>query len=560
MRTLGNILWHIPFFGFVSSFITFLLGSILVMTVIGAPIGLGLIQLSKFLLAPFSHRMISKSSLTPDQNKLWKTFGLIVTICYIPIGLILVIVTICQIIGLFMGIFTIPLAIVLAKSLGTFFNPVNKVCVSVAVANELEARKAREKIDKLYNKKDKSVATSNMLISEDNKIEERKEEEKINEVKSEKSKSNYNEIEEHKESAGGVNVVEEVKSEENNSNSIGKIIAICFIALLGLVALFNWHTITNYFRSEDEIIVDYNTPKLIVEVDNAWVREYPSDGKVIANLRYGTECTVIKKDKKERVNGKTDYWYKIKFDDKEGWIFGSQTSLGRKLRNYSIPEKLAIDSNLKNGMCDGMQCLVDEFYPIGWSDNEKYFAWIEEPKSDAEPGYNFTIKIQDMVDDKIVWNLSFRESHLKNWDGVDRYDIVQAWNRYEDEIKEKLNQYDIIQTNLKYDFQKFPTRIGGTIYSIRIENKRDYSEREFGGIIEENVFINGEGLGSKRVFHEKHGKESSFVNSMIIGMIVSNNNNRGAVIKLNEIRGWEGPPHSLYVELIGSHLTKGFRK
>ncbi len=78
MRTLGNILWHIPFLGFLSAFFTFLIGGLLVITVIGAPIGLGLIQLSKFLLTPFSKSMISKSDLNTDQNKLWKTFGIIV--------------------------------------------------------------------------------------------------------------------------------------------------------------------------------------------------------------------------------------------------------------------------------------------------------------------------------------------------------------------------------------------------------------------------------------------------------------------------------------------------
>ena len=53
MRLLGNILWHFPFFGFVTSFFTFLTGGFLVLTVVGAPIGLGLIQHSKFLLSPF---------------------------------------------------------------------------------------------------------------------------------------------------------------------------------------------------------------------------------------------------------------------------------------------------------------------------------------------------------------------------------------------------------------------------------------------------------------------------------------------------------------------------
>lgn len=129
MRTLANIIWHIPFLGFITAFWTFVIGVILTITIVAAPIGLGLIQLSQFLLTPFSMQMVSRNSLNQKQNVLWNAYGFIVRILYFPIGLVLAIVTICQIVGLFMSIVGIPVAIVLAKSLGTYFNPVNKVCV-----------------------------------------------------------------------------------------------------------------------------------------------------------------------------------------------------------------------------------------------------------------------------------------------------------------------------------------------------------------------------------------------------------------------------------------------
>ena len=148
MKTLGNILWHIPFLGFLTALITFLVGGLLVITVIGAPIGLGLIELSKFLLAPFSKAMIDKKDLNKDQNKLWESFGFIIRILYFPLGLFLTIATIFQIAGLFVSLVGIPVALVLAKSLSTYFNPVNKKCVPRAVAEELEQRKAKEVVDK----------------------------------------------------------------------------------------------------------------------------------------------------------------------------------------------------------------------------------------------------------------------------------------------------------------------------------------------------------------------------------------------------------------------------
>ena len=142
MRTLANILWHIPFMGFLSALATFLLGLLLVITIIGAPIGLGLIELAKFLMTPFSSKMINEREIHKRQNKLWLMYGFIVRILYFPIGLICSIILLVQIIGLCITIVGIPLAIVLAKSLGTYYNPVNKVCVSSKFADEIKYQNA----------------------------------------------------------------------------------------------------------------------------------------------------------------------------------------------------------------------------------------------------------------------------------------------------------------------------------------------------------------------------------------------------------------------------------
>jgi uncharacterized membrane protein YccF (DUF307 family) len=148
LRTLGNIIWHIPFLGFISAFCTFLIGGLLVITVVGSPIGLGLIQLSRFLLTPFSMSMISKRDLKADQNKLWLAFGFLIRIIYFPFGLVLSVITVFQIAGLFLSVVGIPVALVLAKSLGTYFNPVNKVCVPIEVEDEIHRWKARRQVDK----------------------------------------------------------------------------------------------------------------------------------------------------------------------------------------------------------------------------------------------------------------------------------------------------------------------------------------------------------------------------------------------------------------------------
>jgi len=148
MKTLGNILWHIPFLGFVNAIVVYLLGLLLTATVVAAPIGLGLMEYGKFLFAPFGRAMVSKSELDVKQNKYWKAYSTIIMILWIPFGLFLCIIAIFQIAGLFVTLVGIPMALVIAKSLGTYFNPVSKKCVPQAVYEEIEKKKAQQEVDR----------------------------------------------------------------------------------------------------------------------------------------------------------------------------------------------------------------------------------------------------------------------------------------------------------------------------------------------------------------------------------------------------------------------------
>lgn len=150
MRTLGNVLWHFPFFGFVSAIIVYILGLLLTITVIAAPIGLGLMEFGKFLFIPFGQAMISKRDLNVKQNKAWAAYSTLIMILYFPFGLILCLLAILQLAGLVMSIVGIPAALVIAKSLGTYLNPVNKVCVHEAVVQEVESQRARAEIAKNF--------------------------------------------------------------------------------------------------------------------------------------------------------------------------------------------------------------------------------------------------------------------------------------------------------------------------------------------------------------------------------------------------------------------------
>lgn len=151
MRSIGNLLWHIPFLGFLTSLGAFLLGGIFMLTVIGAPLGLGLFEMGKYLLAPYSKALVSKNDLKiEEKNTFYKIWSFLSFIIYLPFGLILLIMYALQ--GLFMclSIIGIPMGIVILKTATYWLNPINKICVPIEVANKIAENKANEMLKK-YN-------------------------------------------------------------------------------------------------------------------------------------------------------------------------------------------------------------------------------------------------------------------------------------------------------------------------------------------------------------------------------------------------------------------------
>ncbi len=129
LRLLGNILWHVPFLGFMNALYAFLLGLAFTALLVTAPLGLGLLQYAKFLILPFSYDMVDAGDLEAARNPLWVAWSFVCMILYLPFGFFAFIFGLLQGLGLALTIVGIPAAIVIARSLPTYFNPVGKVCV-----------------------------------------------------------------------------------------------------------------------------------------------------------------------------------------------------------------------------------------------------------------------------------------------------------------------------------------------------------------------------------------------------------------------------------------------
>lgn len=160
MNIFWNILWIFPFFGWIWAILYGILGLCVCATVVGLPIGLGLLQYSKFLFWPHGNAMISKSDLeiiTEKERPLWwKIFAMIVRILYFPFGLLNAIGGTLYGFVCFLTIIGIPEGLVMMKSIGTLFNPINKVMVPAALRDEIERVKALRR----YSPSSKNQASS----------------------------------------------------------------------------------------------------------------------------------------------------------------------------------------------------------------------------------------------------------------------------------------------------------------------------------------------------------------------------------------------------------------
>lgn len=117
MKTLGNILWYFPFFGFLNAIVVWIVAGLWAVTIVGLPIAKGLFEFGKFLLKPFGNEMIAMEKAgDAGAAKLWNTWGKVLGIVWIVcFGWWMAIIAVFQIAGLFISIVGIPVAIVIGK-------------------------------------------------------------------------------------------------------------------------------------------------------------------------------------------------------------------------------------------------------------------------------------------------------------------------------------------------------------------------------------------------------------------------------------------------------------
>ncbi len=199
-----------------------------------------------------------------------------------------------------------------------------------------------------------------------------------------------------------------------------------------------------------------------------------------------------------------------------------------------------------------------QLYPIGWSENENYFAYIIHNTytfaASPPEGYYFDVFIQDVRNDKIVY---FKQVNGYDFCGDNEdcdFSFNKLWKSYNQKIKMHLVRYKI-ETESTLNWNKLPLTINNNFYTLRIE-KGKKTENTWGS---QKVTIASQNLGSKTIYEETYKKKySNPLESRILGAFLSPSKTRSFILKQDVYHGFEGEKTSTLV-YIGSHLTKGFQ-
>ena len=206
--------------------------------------------------------------------------------------------------------------------------------------------------------------------------------------------------------------------------------------------------------------------------------------------------------------------------------------------------------------------LNSKYYPIGWSEDERYFALMilrESNYASLPEGHGFDFLIKDAVTDK--------DAYIKSYSG---YDICEGkfdaygqgecdfsakgiFELHKATFTEALNKYNI-NTITPLAYSTFPIK-NAEGESISIQN---YKVENDGYISMETLTATNDQQGSKTILQSTYDSNFRRLASEIVGAFVSPSKERLLVIQKYTISGIEGD-RDIELNFIGCHTQKGYQ-
>ena len=206
--------------------------------------------------------------------------------------------------------------------------------------------------------------------------------------------------------------------------------------------------------------------------------------------------------------------------------------------------------------------LNSKYYPIGWSEDERYFALMilsESNYASLPEGHGFDFLVKDVVTDK--------DAYIKSYSG---YDICEGkfdaygqgecdfsakgiFELHKATFTEALNKYNI-NTKTPLTYSTFPIK-NAEGESISIQN---YKVENDGYISMETLTATNDQQGSKTILQSTYDSNFRRLASEIVGAFVSPSKERLLVIQKYTSSGIEGD-RDIELNFIGCHTQKGYQ-
>jgi hypothetical protein len=211
----------------------------------------------------------------------------------------------------------------------------------------------------------------------------------------------------------------------------------------------------------------------------------------------------------------------------------------------------------------GQQFYVENFYPIGWSRGGN-FAFYAEPVDEACDCYFARLLILDLRTDRVLWSFEYNgDSHEEDRKAGKPYSFATMWRANRKLFNDKLREFGI-EPGGRFSLLSFPARSGGDIVTADFKTQRkpglDEDARLYGVVGRTTLRLNSRRKGSKTVLDHAY-KEGDALPLYVglAGYAKSPFEQRAAVILIEIYRGYEGPPNTGTVKIVGAGLGTGFK-
>jgi hypothetical protein len=210
----------------------------------------------------------------------------------------------------------------------------------------------------------------------------------------------------------------------------------------------------------------------------------------------------------------------------------------------------------------GQAFSADTFYPIGWSKNGN-FAYYTEPVDEACGCYFAKLFILDLKTDKVLWKFEHNgDSTEEDMKAGKPYSFITMWRANQKLFSGKLKEYGIEPLG-RTTLLSFPATYEGDRLTadFKTRNKEGLGEdaRIYGVVGYLTLQINSQRNGKKTVLDYTYTDEAIPLYVGMVGYVKSPFEPRVAVILMEIYRGWEGPPNTGTVKIVGADLVSGFK-